>query len=175
LTEFEEDTSLYHDNYDDPEVSVLYGDELITNHSLKKSKLLYVNYAKTAKRVDVKKLKDNLWKALTLAKPPSTQQQDQCDTEDDEEGKVYGVQKFTVIVQNLKKMYPPKTMRDISVPFCFICLLHLANEKDLSIMGVENNNEEDDDFVLGESSAAGGDWMRNEAILNEVTIVQNTV
>lgn len=155
LTGFE-DTSFYHDNYEDPEVSVLYGDPLITNHSLKKSKPLYVNYARTAKRVDVKKLKDNLWKALTLEKG------------EEEEEKVHGVQKFSDIVNNLKRMYSPKTMRDISVPFCFICLLHLANEKDLSIVGLNPPQQDEDDFVLGE-----GDWMNNEAILNEVTIIQN--
>jgi condensin complex subunit 2 len=153
LTAFE-DTSYYHDTYDDPETSVLYGDELITNHSLKKTKPLYVNYARTAKRVDVKKLKDNLWKALTVQTT-------------EEEEKVHGVQKFTDIVNSLKKMYSPKTMRDISVPFCFIVLLHLANEKDLSIKGMGPEVDEDD-FVLGES-----DWMNNEDILNEVTITQN--
>lgn len=61
------DDSFYHDSYyetyDDPETSQ-YGDPLITNHRLKKSKPLYVNYARTAKRVDVKKLKENLWKVL---------------------------------------------------------------------------------------------------------------
>ncbi|KAI8330400.1 condensin complex subunit 2-domain-containing protein [Choanephora cucurbitarum] len=151
LTAFE-DTSFYHDNYDDPEVSVLYGDELITHHTLKKTKPLYVNYARTAKRVDIKKLKDNLWKVLT------SHHQDE---------KVQGEQKFSDIVHHLKKLYPPKAMRDISVPFCFICLLHLANEKDLSIRGPMI--DEDDDFVLGEQQ----DWMKDEAILSEVTIVQN--
>lgn len=152
-----EDT-FYHDTYEDPEVSVLYGDPLITNHNLKKSKPLYVNYARTAKRVDVKKLKDNLWKSLTLEKG---------DQVTDEE-KVHGVQKFSDIVNNLKRMYTSKSMKDISIPFCFICLLHLANEKDLSIVGLNPPNGDEDDFVLGE-----GDWMQNEDILNEVTIIQN--
>ncbi|KAI8076555.1 condensin complex subunit 2/barren [Gilbertella persicaria] len=147
-----DDASFYHDNDEnDPEMSELYGDELITNHTLKKTRPLYVNYARTAKRVDVKKLKDNLWKVLTQ-----------------EQEKVSGEQKFTDIVHHLKKMYPPKTMRDISVPFCFICLLHLANEKDLSIQGPIHNDDDDDDFVLGEQA-----WMNNESILNEVTIIQN--
>lgn len=158
-----DDKSFYHDNYDDPEVSVLYGDPLITNHNLKKTKPMYVNYARTAKRVDVKKLKDNLWKALTMVKPTTGEEPSM------EEEKVHGVQKFTDIVNNLKKMYSPKTMRDISVPFCFICLLHLANEKDLSIRGLAQPGEDDDDFVLGDNN----DLMNNENILNEVTIVQN--
>lgn len=164
LTAFE-DTSYYHDTYDDPETSVLYGDELITNHRLKKTKPLYVKYARTAKRVDVKKLKDNLWKALTIK---SLEADAKVEAHADaEEEKVCGVQKFTNIVNSLKKMYSSKTMRDISVPFCFIVLLHLANEKDLSIKGLGPDMDEDD-FVLGE-----GDWMANEDILNEVTITQN--
>ncbi|KAI8986048.1 condensin complex subunit 2/barren [Pilobolus umbonatus] len=155
-----EDTSFYQDNYENNlEESLLYGDALITNHNLKKSKPMYVNYARTAKRVDVKKLKDNLWRALTVPKNVSGEN----DTTEISE-KVHGTQKFTDIVQNLKRMYPPKAMKDISIPFCFICLLHLANEKDLSIGGTG----QDDDFVLGE-----GDWIHNEAILNEVTISQN--
>ncbi|KAG2215990.1 hypothetical protein INT46_007050 [Mucor plumbeus] len=153
LTAFE-DTTFYQDNYDDNEHSALYGDELITNHHLKKTKPLYVNYARTAKRVDVKKLKDNLWKVLTA--------------NDLDEEKVLGELKFTEIVNNLKKLYSPKTMRDISVPFCFICLLHLANEKDLSITGM-GAQQDDDDFVLGDDN----DWMSNETILNEVTVIQN--
>lgn len=153
LTAFE-DTTFYQDNYDDNEHSTLYGDELITNHHLKKTKPLYVNYARTAKRVDVKKLKDNLWKVLTA--------------NDLDEEKVQGELRFTDIVNNLKKLYSPKTMRDISVPFCFICLLHLANEKDLSITGM-GAQQDDDDFVLGDDN----DWMSNETILNEVTVVQN--
>lgn len=64
-----DDTSFYQDTfidpYYDPENSYLYGDSLITNHRLKKTRPLYVNYAKVAKRVDVKKLKENLWKVLT--------------------------------------------------------------------------------------------------------------
>lgn len=60
-------------------------------------------------------------------------------------------------------------MRDISVPFCFICLLHLANEKDLSITGMGPQQQDDDDFVLGDDN----DWMSNETILSEVTVVQN--
>lgn len=55
-------------------------------------------------------------------------------------------------------------MKDISVPFCFICLLHLANEKNLTI---SRGNTQDDDFVLGDNDAL------NENLLNEVTIVQN--
>lgn len=41
-------------------------------------------------------------------------------------------------MKGLKKVYPEKEMADISTSFCFICLLHLANEKGLII---ENNED----------------------------------
>jgi condensin complex subunit 2 len=36
-------------------------------------------------------------------------------------------------MNDLKSVYPKAIMDDISTSFCFICLLHLANEKGLSI------------------------------------------
>jgi condensin complex subunit 2 len=62
-----EDATFLQDTYDDindTQTSNIYGDELITNHRLKKIKPMYVNYARTAKRVDVRRLKDNLWKTM---------------------------------------------------------------------------------------------------------------
>ena len=44
--------------------------------------------------------------------------------------------KFTSVMNNLQQIYPKKAMDDISTSYCFICLLHLANEKGLMI-----NNE----------------------------------
>jgi len=42
--------------------------------------------------------------------------------------------KFSEVVGGLKNMYQENNIKDISVAFCFICLLHLANEKDLEII-----------------------------------------
>ena len=36
-------------------------------------------------------------------------------------------------MNNLQSVYPKPIMDDISTSFCFICLLHLANEKGLTI------------------------------------------
>lgn len=41
--------------------------------------------------------------------------------------------KFTALMQNLQSVYPKQAMDDISTSYCFICLLHLANEKGLVI------------------------------------------
>ncbi|KAJ2378787.1 hypothetical protein H4S02_007273, partial [Coemansia sp. RSA 2611] len=44
-------------------------------------------------------------------------------------------QKFSEIIGSLKNVYPPDKLEDLSVSFCFICLLHLANERNLRIEG----------------------------------------
>ncbi len=44
-----------------------------------------------------------------------------------------GSMKFTSVMQNLQTVYPKQVMSDISTSYCFICLLHLANEKGLVI------------------------------------------
>ena len=38
---------------------------------------------------------------------------------------------FTDLIQDLCTVYPDQQMKDISTSYCFICLLHLANEKGL--------------------------------------------
>lgn len=45
---------------------------------------------------------------------------------------------FTQVMKGLKTVYPQKQMADISTSYCFICLLHLANEKGLVISNQEN-------------------------------------
>ncbi|CAO3646368.1 unnamed protein product [Cunninghamella echinulata] len=141
------------------DASTIYDEQLITNHQVKKTKPPYVDYARTAKRVDVKRLKENLWKALTI------NYNDKGDRFFGDH--VQGEKKFTEVIHDLKKMYSTKLMKDISVPFCFICLLHLANEKNLTITGLDND-ESDEDHVIGDD-----DWVLNEDRLNEIRILQN--
>lgn len=42
---------------------------------------------------------------------------------------------FTLLMNGLKSYYPKQQMNDISTSYCFISLLHLANEKGLQIQG----------------------------------------
>ncbi|KAG4305649.1 hypothetical protein PORY_001205 [Pneumocystis oryctolagi] len=89
-----------------------------------------LNYARITKRVNVKQLKENIWAELkfenmnkdhiSYSTPKKTER------------------KFTDVVKGLKNVYSKKEMDDISTSFCFICLLHLANEKGLII---ENNED----------------------------------
>ncbi|KAG5354915.1 Condensin complex subunit 2 [Yarrowia sp. B02] len=85
----------------------------------------YVSYAKVAKRVDVRKLKDNLWRVMDYEKV-----EELADME--EEAKVEE-KKFTQLVEQVGAEYPRQQKQEISTSFVFICLLHLANEKGLSI------------------------------------------
>ena len=41
--------------------------------------------------------------------------------------------KFTSVMNSLQQVYPKQAMADISTSYCFICLLHLANEKGLTL------------------------------------------
>ena len=51
------------------------------------------------------------------------------------------VLRFTTVMNNLQQVYPKQAMADISTSYCFICLLHLANEKGLRL-GNEKGLEE---------------------------------
>jgi len=44
-------------------------------------------------------------------------------------------------MNNLQQVYPKQAMADISTSYCFICLLHLANEKGLTLGNVPGLEE----------------------------------
>ncbi len=49
--------------------------------------------------------------------------------------------RFTDLMNGLQSVYPETAMRDISTSYCFICLLHLANEKGLVLESAEGLGE----------------------------------
>lgn len=123
----------------------------------------YIHYAKTAKKVNVKLLKDNIWNKLGM--PASVtdlaESQTRTDAEDlqiSEESQISTKsRKFTDVIHELKTVYAPQQMTEISTSFCFICLLHLANEKGLVIEDNGDNTEliirKDTTVTLAELSA----------------------
>lgn len=133
-----------------------FGAQLVTQS--RRFRPEYVQYARVAKKVDVKRLKDELWRGIGFEEvstfpfiehfgsfPPNTYQitaPPQSMAPDDPATKaVDGSLTFTQVVNNLQTVYPEKAMADISTSYCFICLLHLANEKGLVIdnqEGLEN-------------------------------------
>lgn len=83
----------------------------------RKVEQIKINYAKTAKFVDVKALKEDIWRELKEKEPKETPKG----------------QSFSNVLETLPEKVPAEALPNVSVPFCFICLLHLANEKGLEI------------------------------------------
>lgn len=88
-------------------------DEFLAGDSLRRVRPEYVEHAKKAKQVDVKRLKDNIWRGLDM------------EHADERE--------FGEVISGLAGSYPPARFSEISTSFCFICLLHLANEEGLEV------------------------------------------
>ncbi|KAJ2547228.1 hypothetical protein EV175_005305 [Coemansia sp. RSA 1933] len=105
---------------------------------LKLVKPLYVNYARRAKRVNVKKLKDNIWREMANgARRKSTASGDVDVASGNDDVLIEGKQTFSGVLGSLKNVYSREKLDDLSISFCFICLLHLANERNLRIEGDE--------------------------------------
>ena len=77
---------------------------------------------------------------------------------------------FTSVISDLHKSYPKDRMEEISTSFCFICLLHLANER-----GLKLDSGSEDTIILDEEEdkKVGNIWdlkVRLSARLVHATI-----
>ena len=72
---------------------------------------------------------------------------------------------FDSVVSNLRKTYPKDKMQDISTSFCFICLLHLANERGLKIEVGESPGAEDEEKPEEGDNMVGDLWGLKVKIL----------
>ncbi|KAK7941060.1 Condensin complex subunit 2 [Apiospora aurea] len=112
-----------------------FGTQLVT--STRRLRPDYVQYARVAKKVDVRRLKEELWTGMSLEglEDPDTRTPTPPTDGDASASapKPEPTLKFTSVMNNLQAVYPKPVMDDISTSFCFICLLHLANEKGLMI------------------------------------------
>ncbi|KZF26869.1 barren [Xylona heveae TC161] len=121
-----------------------FGQHLVTQS--RRLRPEYMQYARVAKKVDVRRLKEELWKGIGLEEPIPTQQPEEPPTPKSSDGTADDDSeltkpaapavaseelKFTSVMNNLQTVYPAQAMKDISTSYCFICLLHLANEKGL--------------------------------------------
>eukprot|EP00742_Colponemidia_sp_Colp-10_P008083 GILJ01008725.1.p1 GENE.GILJ01008725.1~~GILJ01008725.1.p1 ORF type:complete len:700 (+),score=180.43 GILJ01008725.1:61-2160(+) len=98
-----------------------------------------INYAKVAKKVDVKALKENMWSSLSGTL---------CNGDEEKDTKL-AVQKsdpvakkdtgsFQTVMSKLPQQMVSEDLENISVHFCFVCVLHLANENGLRFDNSEN-------------------------------------
>ncbi|WFC99761.1 hypothetical protein MYAM1_002506 [Malassezia yamatoensis] len=112
-------------------------DETLALDTLRRVRPEFVEHAKRAKQVDIKQLKDNLWDQLQNQLNPSTPTV------------------FHQVLDKLSSLYPKSKLQEISTSFCFICLLHLANEQNLalSIPNVISTSESDDQLGAPETCA----------------------
>ncbi|KAI2466640.1 barren [Annulohypoxylon bovei var. microspora] len=110
-----------------------FGTQLVT--STRRLRPEYVQYARVAKKVDVRRLKEELWKGIGFPETPVDPNRSRLPTPptDSDKPKEEPTLKFTDVMNDLQAVYPKAVMDDISTSFCFICLLHLANEKGLAI------------------------------------------
>ncbi|KAI5810283.1 condensin complex subunit 2/barren [Peziza echinospora] len=120
---------------------IAMGSQLVT--SSRRARPEYVQYAKVAKKVDVRRLKENIWNELAMEVPPVSPSKAPVPPP---------AKKFTELMADLKAVYPKQTMDDISTSYCFICVLHLANEKGL----VLSRNEEMTDLRIEKDMEAHG-------------------
>jgi hypothetical protein len=69
---------------------------------------------------------------------------------------------FSQVISGLQKSYPRDKMEEISTSFCFICLLHLANEQGLKLEstadGMARIEVEVDDDISTEDKKIGNIW-----------------
>jgi condensin complex subunit 2 len=115
---------------------------------------IQVGYATVAKTVDVKRLKKDLWSELeTNFVTADKENEPDEDMEEDEESKapITDVErpKFLSFRKTVQDMEVGQAQGDVTLPFYFICLLHLANEKGLRL---ESNGLED--FLIAQDNGA---------------------
>lgn len=111
-----------------------------------------LNYARVAKRVDIAKLKATLWQEFLESTNATTNASananvklkqsspvKQQTTDDATKENLPSSNTFSSLISNLAKSYPNEALAEVSVPYCFICLLHLANENNLEIKPVDSD------------------------------------
>ncbi|CAE7224402.1 unnamed protein product [Rhizoctonia solani] len=167
-------TQFFHDEDDDGgfddvdggdgEIPAVDEEDLIaaTQGTLKRVRPDRINYTKRAKRVDVRMLKENIWKGLNIVVPKREDDEHDEETiatpDDAEPTDPAEAREFTSVISNLRTQYPKDKLDEISTSFCFICLLHLANERGLKIqVGDEPDWAAGKNMVVDDDADAGAD------------------
>ncbi|XP_009972198.2 condensin complex subunit 2 isoform X2 [Tyto alba] len=127
-----------------PELNRLGGDVNITTYGElnlvaepRKVNKIAIQYAKTAKKIDMKRLKKDMWDLLTDGcKKQTVAEMEEAEKENT--SVVVGEKVLSNIMKELLQRLPSVIADDLSVPLAFVCLLHLANEKNLKLEGTED-------------------------------------
>ncbi|KAF1662828.1 Condensin complex subunit 2, partial [Aptenodytes patagonicus] len=97
-----------------------------------------IQYAKTAKKMDMKRLKKNMWDLLSEGQKKETVAEAEDAEKEKDTSAVVGEKVFSSITKELLHRLPSVMANNLSVPLAFTCLLHLANEKNLKLEGTED-------------------------------------
>ncbi|KFQ78423.1 Condensin complex subunit 2, partial [Phoenicopterus ruber ruber] len=141
-----------HPEGQDAELNRVVGDVDITTYGElnlvaepQKVNKIVIQYAKTAKKMDMKRLKKNMWDLLTdgqkkepVAEVSAGGARYLNRPEDKNTSMVAGEKVFSSITKELLHRLPSVMANNLSVPLAFACLLHLANEKNLKLEGTED-------------------------------------
>ncbi|KAL3863722.1 hypothetical protein ACJMK2_005465 [Sinanodonta woodiana] len=118
--------------------TILSGDKLLAQPY--KVAKIDIEYAKTAKKLDVKKLKSTMWNVLTKHELSPEEAQNINNNSVEAEKRLTGFVKemtgsctFQELLTDLPSKLSGQTAQNLSVPIAFVCLLHLANEKTLKL------------------------------------------
>ncbi|KAG7489612.1 condensin complex subunit 2 [Solea senegalensis] len=95
-----------------------------------------INYAKTAKKMDMKRLKNSMWSLLTESPEKPSEE-----VETVEKPEVSGEKVFSQTTKTLLQRLPNTMAQNLSVPLAFVALLHLANEKNLELVKVDDMSD----------------------------------
>ncbi|KAK9522288.1 hypothetical protein VZT92_018763 [Zoarces viviparus] len=98
--------------------------------------MIEINYAKTAKKMDMKRLKNNMWTLLTESPDKPTEEEDTVEKQG-----VCGEKVFSQTTTTLLQRLPNMMAQNLSVPLAFVALLHLANEKNLELVKVDDMSD----------------------------------
>lgn len=103
-----------------------------------------VSYCKAAKQVDVKALKELMWRGITLVVEKRVEQGLENPRNDIN---------FSDVLATVPADNHAGRIEDLSVHLCFICVLHLANEHGLVVQGVDHL----DGLIIGNVPVAVAD------------------
>uniref|UniRef100_A0ACB8EYV0 Uncharacterized protein n=2 Tax=Sphaerodactylus townsendi TaxID=933632 RepID=A0ACB8EYV0_9SAUR len=129
----------------DPELNgglniTTYGESNLLAEPQKVNKIA-IQYAKTAKKMDMKRLKRTMWCLLTDAQKNQTEEEHVALEKSSDASVVMGQKVFSDITNDLLHRLPSVMAKNLSIPLAFACLLHLANEKNLKLEGAEDLSE----------------------------------
>ncbi|XP_029915048.1 condensin complex subunit 2 [Myripristis murdjan] len=119
----------------DPEGISTYGEDDLVPEPHRVNKI-EINYAKTAKKMDMKRLKNSMWTLLTESPEKPSEKAETLETSE-----VPGEKVFSETTETLLQRLPNTMAQNLSVPLAFVALLHLANEKNLELVKVDDMSD----------------------------------